>query len=72
MLTLPDVLGMVWRREKAVGQDKVQMNPSWLLEEVQGVGRSGHELSFIYCVWGDHVSGWLAATERVSNTLRRG
>lgn len=30
MLTLPDVLGMVWGREKVVGQDKGQINPSWL------------------------------------------
>lgn len=62
MLTLSGPLDVVWGREKAVGQDEVQMNPTWLLGEVQGVGRSGHELSVIYCAWGDQVSVWLGTT----------
>lgn len=72
MLTLSDVLGMVLGREEAVDRVEVHVNPSWLLGEVVGVGRSGRGLSVIYCAWGNQLSVQLGATKQVSGTLRRG
>lgn len=55
-----------------MGRFVVHRNPSWLLGEVEGVGRSRRGLSVIYSAWGDQLSVQLGATKQVSNTLRRG
>lgn len=63
MLILPDVLDMVWGREKGAGQDKVQMNPSWLLGGVEGVGRSGREFYLLCLGWSNFC---IAGSDRMS------